>query len=151
MTEVRFYHLFQKSVEEALPQLVSKTVEREWRSLVLAPSDRLLKAVSLKLWGDQPESFLAHGMEATVPAQSIPDQPVWLTTRDANPNKATVLFCLEGTEVAQPERFDLICDLFDGRDLDQVETARERWKNYKNNGFTLTYWQQTEQGWKKKA
>ena len=41
--------------------------------------------------------------------------------------------------------------MFDGNDADAVEAARERWRRAKAAGHTLTYWQQTETGWEKKA
>lgn len=151
MTEIRFYHLLSKTTEEALPQLVAKASERQWRVLILARKEGMLKSVSLKLWGYKPESFLAHGFEGAVPVKSIADQPVWLTTDQSNPNKSTVAFALEGTEIEKPEQFDLICDVFDGKDSFMVEQARERWKIYKKQGLTITYWQQTPDGWQKKS
>jgi len=41
--------------------------------------------------------------------------------------------------------------LFDGRDEDAVTSARARWKALKDEGHDLTYWQQGERGWEKKA
>ena len=41
--------------------------------------------------------------------------------------------------------------MFDGRDDAAVQAARQRWSDYKANGFTVTYWQQAERGWEKKA
>ena len=43
-------------------------------------------------------------------------------------------------------------DLFDGRDEAAVQAARERWRDYRDAGYPLTYWQQSEMGgWEKKA
>ena len=39
MTEVRFYHLQRKTLEQALPQLLEKTLERGWRAVVMAGSE----------------------------------------------------------------------------------------------------------------
>ena len=46
--------------------------------------------------------------------------------------------------------FKLCCELLDGRDGEQVEQARARWKKYKDEGHALTYWQQGEKSWEKK-
>ena len=51
-----------------------------------------------------------------------------------------------------PGAFDLVCELFDGRDEAAVTAARSRWQSYKDAGHDLTYWQQTERGsWEQKA
>ena len=47
--------------------------------------------------------------------------------------------------------FQRCADLFDGNDKAAVEAARERWRRAAASGHTLTYWQQTEAGWEKKA
>ena len=47
--------------------------------------------------------------------------------------------------------FTRCVDLFDGNDPAAVEAARERWRQTQAAGHTLTYWQQTEAGWEKKA
>jgi DNA polymerase-3 subunit chi len=38
-----------------------------------------------------------------------------------------------------------------GNDPAAVEAARQRWRRAQAGGHTLTYWQQTEAGWEKKA
>ena len=41
--------------------------------------------------------------------------------------------------------------MFDGRD-ETMAAARQRWRGYLDQGFKLTYWQQTEAGgWEKKT
>ena len=47
--------------------------------------------------------------------------------------------------------FTRCADLFDGTDPAAVERARERWRRAAAAGHTLTYWQQSEAGWEKKA
>ena len=107
---------------------------------------RSLERSSVELFA---EGFLPHGSKKDgYPGR----QPVWLTDQDENPNAATVLFLVDGVDSAKISEFDLCCEMFDGRDDDAVAVAREHWKLRKDNGFALTYWQQTEQGaWEKKA
>ena len=38
MTEVSFYHLERTALEQALPRLLEKVLERDWRALVVAAS-----------------------------------------------------------------------------------------------------------------
>ena len=149
MTEVRFYHLQRKTLEQALPQLLEKTLERGWRAVVMAGSEARVEALNGLLWTYTREGFLPHGTKKDGHAER---QPVWLTDSDENPNNANVLFLVDGAESSRISEFDLCCEVFDGRDDLAVAGARDHWKIRKESGFDLTYWQQTEGGvWEKKA
>ena len=149
MTEVRFYHLQRKTLEQALPQLLEKTLERGWRAVVMAGSEARVEALNGLLWTYTREGFLPHGTKKDGYAER---QPVWLTDSDENPNNANVLFLVDGAESSRISEFDLCCEVFDGRDDLAVAGARDHWKIRKESGFDLTYWQQTEGGgWEKKA
>lgn len=147
MTEVRFYHLTRQSLEQALPALLEKTLERGWRAVVRGPDAERITHLNGWLWTYRDDSFLPHGAEADGKAA---DQPLFLTTEDSNPNAATVSFLLDGlTESAHS--FELICLVFSGADEQATANARQAWQKYKNEGATLTYWQQSDKGWEKKA
>ena len=47
--------------------------------------------------------------------------------------------------------FDRVLDLFDGADEAAVAAARRRWATAKAAGHALSYWQQGQRGWEKKA
>ena len=147
--EIRFYHLQHMALERALPQLLEKTLERDWRALVMAGSEERVDALNGQLWTYTKDSFLPHGSQKDGHAEM---QPVWLTHLDENPNSATVLFLVDGANTAKVGDFELCCDLFDGRDEAAVEAARGRWTTCKEAGHKLTYWQQSETGgWEIKA
>ncbi len=148
MTEIRFYHLTVSTLDQALPQLLEKCLERDWRSVVLAGSWERVDFLTRHLWTYNRDNFLPHGNREDGFAA---DQPIWLTEQDENPNSATVLFQTDSMETANPASWTLICDLFDGNDGDAVQAARQRWKTYKTAGHSLTYWQQGPGGWEKKA
>ena len=61
MTEVRFYHLQRKTLEDALPQILEKTLERGWRAVVMAGSEERVEALTQHLWSYKEFSFLPHG------------------------------------------------------------------------------------------
>lgn len=150
MAEIRFYHLTRKSLEEVLPVMLERTVLRDGRrAVVMAGSPERVEDLNAHLWTYDDRVFLPHGSKADgFPAR----QPVWLTDRDENPNAAQVLFLADGTASGNVDGFDLVCELFDGRDDEAVAAARTRWKAYKGSGHALTYWQQTERGgWEQKA
>ncbi|HET8729159.1 MAG TPA: DNA polymerase III subunit chi [Alphaproteobacteria bacterium] len=148
MTEIRFYHLLRKTLEQALPELLEKCRERGWRAVVVAGSEERVEQMAQHLWTYNERSFLPHGTKRDGEAA---DQPIWLTDRDENPNGATVLFLTDGATSAQVDAFTLVCDLFDGNDPGALQAARERWKARKDEGHTLAYWQQDDAGrWQEK-
>lgn len=147
MREVRFYHLTRQSLEQALPALLEKTVERGWRGVVRGPDESRIVDLNKYLWTYSDNGFLPHGMAAD---GNEAEQPLFLTTDDVNPNSATVLFLLDGlTETVHS--YDLICLVFSGADEAATAAARTAWASYKEAGNALTYWQQGDKGWEKKA
>ena len=149
MTEVAFYHLQRWPLERALPKLLEKTLEAGKRAVVMAGSADRVEALAGSLWTYEPDSWLPHG---SAKDGSPEDQPVWLTAADENPNGAQFLFLADGAECPDMAAYERCFELFDGNDEAAVEAARERWKAYKEAGFDLAYWQQTERGgWQKKG
>lgn len=148
LTEVRFYHLQRRTLEQALPKILEKVLERNWRAVVLAGSPERVDALNQHLWTYDQSSFLPHGSARD---GSADQQPVWLTSQDENPNGATVLVLVDGCTSDRLASFELVCDLFDGNDEDAVLAARTRWKSCKAAGHSLTYWQQNDRGgWEKR-
>ena len=149
MTEVWFYRLQRHRLEDVLPDLLEKTLQRGWRAVVVAGSAERVEALNAHLWTWRRESFLPHGSKADGFAA---EQPVWLTDSAENPNGAKVLFQVDGAELSpSPGSFERVCDLFDGNDPAAVEAARERWKRVKGAGHAPAYWRQGDSGWEKQA
>ena len=149
MTEVLFYHLEHQPLERVLPSLVERTLARGWRAVVQAGSEERVEALDTLLWTYAEESFLPHGTKRDGNADQ---QPVYLTTDDANPNGATVRFLVDGADMAELAGYQRVVFLFDGRDQAAVAQAREQWKAVKAAGHEATYWQQSPEGrWEKKA
>lgn len=149
MTELRFYHLTRRTLEQTLPGLLEKSLERGWRVLVMTASEERAEALCQHLWTFRPDSFLPHG---TPKDGNAAHQPILIQPLDARTNNANVLFLTDGTSSALLGEYELVCDLFDGNDPDAVAAARDRWRQAKTGGHDLTYWQQNERGgWEKKA
>ena len=148
MPEIRFYHLERTALDAALPNLLERCLERDWHAVVLAGSPERVEALNGQLWTYNDRAFLPHGSEKDGYAEH---QPVWLTARDENPNGAKVLFLLDGMTSENLGLFELVCTLFDGRDSMAVESARQSWRAYREDGFDVTYWRQTESGWEQQA
>ena len=148
MTEIRFYHLERSALEQVLPKMLQTSLQRDWRAVVIARSDERVEALNALLWVYDKDGFLPHGTKKEGHADK---QPVWLTTGEENPNGAHVVFLVDGSELSDPAKFELCCELFDGRDEEAVQRARGHWKTWKEAGHEVTYWQQTDKGWEKKA
>ena len=148
MTEIGFYHLTRTGPDQALPQLLGRTLAAGQRALVLCASAERVAALDEVLWQCAEPAWLPQGTVADGDADL---QPVWLATDDAAPNSARFLFLIDGAHTARLDEFDRVFDLFDGQDEAAVIAARARWTAAKSAGHTLTYWQQTDKGWEQKA
>lgn len=149
MAEVLFYHLTESTLEDALPGLLERSVERGWRAVVQAGTEERRDALDAHLWTFRDDSFLAHATDREpYPAE----QPILLTTGDGNPNGANIRFLVDGAVPPDLTGYDRAVFLFDGHDASQVESAREHWKATKAAGHAVTYWQQTpDRRWERKG
>ena len=149
MTEVGFYHLQRTSLEQALPRLLEKVLETGGRAVVRASSDDRVEALTAHLWTHDDRSFLPHGSD---PDGYSEEQPIWLTTREENPNGANFLILADGATSERIGDYERCLELFDGNDPAAVAAARERWTTYKAAGHAVTYYQQNPGGgWEKKS
>ncbi|MCY0146411.1 DNA polymerase III subunit chi [Hoeflea sp. G2-23] len=149
MAEVLFYHLTESRLEDALPPLLEKSLERGWRVSVHLGSEERRAALDAHLWTFREDSFLPHGGDQAPHADR---QPVLLTLGAEAANSATVRFVVDGAEIPTLDDVERLVMMFDGHDQSQLEAARGQWRSLKTAGHTLTYWQQTEdRRWEKKA
>ena len=150
MTEVLFYHLKGQTLEQVLPALLQKSLERGWRVVVQASSDERVEGLDAHLWTWRDDSFLPHGTWRDNEASM---HPILLTVNDANPNGAGVRFLVEGAGMpGDAASYHRLVLLFDGDDPEAVDTARLRWGEAKAAGFDVTYWQADEKGrWQRQA
>lgn len=149
MSEIWFYHLERTTLDQALPGLLEKTLDRGWRALVRGGDPARLGAIDQALWTWRDDSFLAHGRADQPHAER---QPVLLTDTGENLNGAQALFIIDGAELGETEAYDRCFILFDGRDDGAVAKERQRWKALKEAGANLAYWRQEGDGrWRRAA
>lgn len=153
MTEILFYHLERRTLDDVLPELVERTLARGQRAVVRADSAERAQAIDNLLWTWSEESFLPHAQTGEGdPAR----QPVVITVEEGNANGAQVLFLVGGAmpiSFGEDEtKFARTVVLFDGRDASQLTAARAAWKSAKDGGSEATYWKQSPAGkWEKQA
>jgi DNA polymerase-3 subunit chi len=142
MAEILFYHLERSTLDEVLPGLLQKTLERGQRALVRCGSPEALEALDERLWTYADQSFLPH---APTGGARDADQPVLLTLGEEASNGAAVLFLVADAEASSDlmARFERAVRLFGSA---EVEEARAAWKAVKDAGLEATYWKQSPQG-----
>jgi DNA polymerase-3 subunit chi len=148
VSEIGFYLLTRTGPDQALPQLLGRTLAAGQRAVVRCGNAERVAALDTALWRCEEPDWLPHG---TVADGDVELQPIWLTTEDEAPNGARFLFLVDGAGSLHLDAFERVFDLFDGKDEAAVAAARQRWSAAKAAGHTLTYWQQGERGWQKKA
>jgi DNA polymerase III subunit chi len=144
MTEVQFYHLERRRIDQALPRLLERALEEGRRVLVRASSDEMVAALNERLWTYDDASFLAHGGSGDGDPMA---QPIFLTCEPENSNAATMLVRLSGVEAGETdEAFDLVVLLFEGRDEAALAHARGEWRRLNDQGRTISYWRESDEG-----
>lgn len=146
MTEVLFYHLERRTLDDVLPGLIERTLERGWRALIKADSADRAATIDGLLWTYNEQTFLPHAQMGDGDAKR---QPVLITTEDENANTANVLFLVGGAEPLPwdvPNNLTRIVLMFDGRDEASLGKARASWKEAKAAGHDATYWKEQPSG-----
>ena len=146
MTETLFYHLERRALEDVLPGLVEKSLQRGWRCGIKTDTAERSDMLDTLLWTYDDQSFLPHAQQGDGDAAQ---QPVLISVEEGNPNAAQIVFYVGG---AQPTDWSALNDLarvvllFDGKDADALATARAAWKDAKAGGHDVTYWKETPAG-----
>jgi DNA polymerase III subunit chi len=144
MTEVLFYHLQDMTLENVLPPLLEKSLERGWRVVVQSASEERADALDAHLWTYRDDSFLPH---ATWRVGDAAEQPIVLMAGEGNPNRANVRFLVDSAALpADSESYQRLVLVFNGDDSDALAAARGVWTDCKTRGFEVTYWQADERG-----
>lgn len=147
--EIWFYHLERSTLDQVLPELLDKTLQRGWRARIRGADPDRRAEIDDTLWSWRADSFLAHG-QADQPHAAR--QPILLTAGTENPNASQALFIVDGSDMTVTEEFERCFIIFDGRDEAALQTARDRWKALKGQGANLAYWKQSDEGrWEKAA
>ena len=147
--EISFYHLTAQPLNIALPKLLSKVRTANMKVVVKVRNLEDMNDIDQVLWTYEAESFLAHD---TLKSKYQKDQPIYITTGEENPAIADVLVLTDGSTSEDMESYKRVLDIFDGNNSSALDAARERWSKYKNDGYVISYFQQTESGgWVKKG
>jgi DNA polymerase-3 subunit chi len=146
MTETLFYHLERRALEDVLPKLVEKSLERGWRALIRCESAERAEAIDTLLWTYDEESFLPHAAHGDGEAER---QPVLITVEPGNANAAQALFLVGAAAPLDWTGYDdfvRVVLIFDGRDAGAEETALRSLEKARSFGHEVKYYRQTPGG-----
>ena len=145
---VWFFHLEQTGLDQALPELLEKTLARGWKALVRSREPQRIDHMDGWLWTYRDDSFLPH---APASEPNAARQPILLTTGFERVNDADALFLVDGAEPGDLAGYTRCVVLFDGRDDAALATARAQWSGVKATGAPVSFWRQQGRGWEKQA
>jgi DNA polymerase-3 subunit chi len=70
--EVWFYHLERTALDQALPELLEKTLAKGWKALVRTTAPERVEHLDGWLWSYRDDSFLGHGTDGEPMADRQP-------------------------------------------------------------------------------
>ena len=145
MTRIDFYHLQTQNLSNVLPKLVEKAYETGKKIKIKVGLEENIENINSLLWTYQELSFLPHGSKKDGFSEI---QPIFLSADDENPNKAEMLFLVDGAlcESDETTSYMRIFNIFDGNSEVALGNARKFWKDLKTNNLELFYWQQDSSG-----
>ena len=145
MTRVDFYHLQKSTLDQVLPKLCEKAYLAQNRIKIMLSTEERVEFINSLLWTYNEESFLPHGSKKD---GFVKDQPIFISADNENENQADLLILADGAtlEVQDLSLYQRVLNIFDGNDAAALSKAREYWKDIKETGAELHYWQQNDQG-----
>lgn len=145
MPSFSFYHLTTSNTEEALPKLMEKLLDSDAKGVVLFNNQQMLESLDKAFWSVGGTRFIPHGIEADNENKEL--QPLYLTTKEENPNNAEYLIIAGKPDKDFYKNFEKNIIIFSSANNDELESARKLWKDLKaNDNFELKYYQQDEKG-----
>lgn len=145
MTRVDFYHLQKSTLDQVLPKLCEKAYLAGNRIKIMLSTDERVEFINSLLWTYNEESFLPHGSKKDGFAK---EQPIFISANEENENQADLLVLADGANLNVQDLclYNRVLNIFDGNDASALAKAREFWKDIKELGMELHYWQQNDQG-----
>lgn len=151
MSRVDFYHLQNRKLEDVLPKLLEKAYGVHKNVVVRVGNSERVDFLNSILWTYEDQSFLPHGCKKDGNSDM---QPIWLTSENENPNGAAFLFLVDGAKADLDEigKYERVFNIFDGNSPEAIESARNFWRELKQQANNIFYWQQSNDGvWQQKG
>ena len=145
--EYSFYHHEASTIESTLPQLLEKSIKKNWRALVKTQIDYLPELDDF-LWSFKTDSFLPHGRDDQ---PKMEHHPIVISSSAKIADNFQIVFLLKGSYVDNLNDVERCVIFIDGRSEESICNERNRWQKLKGKGAKLNYYQQNANGeWIKK-
>lgn len=132
--EVRFVKLEQKEKALKLCQLTEQFFSHGQRVLIRVDDENRAVSLDRFLWTWNRDSFIPHAFDNGSVECLI--EPVVVTTRDLNPNNATILILGSPCSVNFMSEFASVIDFAEVYDPVLAEESRQRFRLYKGHGMS---------------
>lgn len=145
MTRFDFYHLQKSTLEQILPKLCEKAYAGGSRIKILVGTPERVEFINSLLWTYNEESFLPHGSKKD---GFVDAQPIFISSDETNENNASLIILVDGAtpDIDILKAYDRVLNIFDGNNELSLNNARTYWKEIKDSGGELHYWQQNDKG-----
>lgn len=140
MKNINFY-LSDETVGKTLFNLLLKMVEKKHRVVIYCHSKEYLDELDRMLWTLGRVKFLAHGKEED---GHVSEHPIFLTTKEENPNNANFLFLFGKPSKGFIDKFDKGFYIFDHY---HEGDAKMDWSDWKGQGFDPVFMKKEAGKW----
>lgn len=150
LQSIDFYQLAGDQIDELAAQLADKC-HATGKKLVIYAAKEQCQSISRALWVLRDLSFLAHGIDGDDGAEFA---DIWICSNtDDNPISADFAMTMSSVTLPDMTVFERIFVLFNGKDQDMLQLARDQWKSYSQSyQGRCRYFAKTDEGrWEQKA
>ncbi len=138
-----FYSLSRWSLEDAIPRILDKIIEKDNRALILTSSEEEAEELCESLWSTSINKWLGHG---TIKDGNPLDQRVFITNEIGNANKSNVLILTDFFYDEKIFSYERCISIF-SRDNSQAINFSQEISNKKNGcNVELHFWRQKSDG-----
>lgn len=143
--EILFYHVKLGTIEQVASLLLRKILDKKQMAVVHCSSQDYMESLSEFLWNVK-DSFLPH--ITSIETDDL-THPIYLKYDDIIPLKRDILLSCGTAPKAEFINYERTVYIFHNDDTEQVQSARDFWKEYQS-AYSLTYWIQNDEGrWQK--
>ena len=145
MTQIIFYNTAPLQVENTLFNLIEKSIENGYKSLLLFNDKNKCSAIDEKLWTYKQNSFLPHLTEDEKISDEI-DIPIYLSTKNENPYKAELLFSIDGFLPNNINNFERVIIIVDVNDKILLEEYKKYYLDINEDFEDIVFYKSNDNG-----
>lgn len=148
LPDIWFYQRQSIPLVKVLAPLLARTLKGGKKAVVCLSTPAECKAIDKALWEDKSLNWLPHATKEDPGKEEwLKDQPIFLTHDGSVPNDASFLFRIAGAPIPSLKGFERVFDIFEGKDKEDLDQARTRWKEGISFGHGLSYWENVDGKW----